>query len=166
MHKHLLLAGFIGIMSLPVWGQAAKSKPKPAVKKSAATATAASTKTTLRFRTTWGIYLSDTLPRPEMLKLLDSALVVRDEKNNKYPVVSFDFTYEKKEPYLNDTTGKPGFYTEAIGESFKGSKLDTLWSNTIKRSLARGEVLYFNNILVNYTGNKLYRVPQVQFTVK
>jgi hypothetical protein len=146
---------------LPTLAQTGKPKATTAPKPAATTV-----KTTLRFRTTWGIFLSDTLPRPELLKLLDSTLVVRDDKNNKYPVVSFDFTYERKEPYLNDTTGKPGFYSEFVGDSFKGDKLPALWAERIKEMLERNEVLYFDNIIINYTGDKLYKVPKLRFNVR
>lgn len=153
MRKYYLLSGlFILIASMPVYAQAKKAKAK-------------TTTNTLRFRSTWGIFLSETLPRPEVLKLLDSSLVVRDEKNNKYPVVSFDFTYEKVEPYLNDSTGKPGTYIEFVGDEFKGDKLPVFWSTRIKETLSKGEVLYFDNIIIKYTGDILYRVPKLQFKV-
>jgi hypothetical protein len=151
MRKYYLLSGlFVVIASMPIYAQAKKAK---------------ATTTTLRFRSTWGIFLSETLPRPELLKLLDSTLVVRDEKNNKYPVISFDFTYEKKEAYLNDSTGKPGVYTEFVGDKFEGDKLPAFWGTRIKETLSKGEVLYFDNIIIKYTGDKLYRVPKLQFTV-
>lgn len=162
MRRCYLLSGLLLLMTgLPTLAQTGKPKATTAPKPAATTV-----KTTLRFRTTWGIFLSDTLPRPELLKLLDSTLVVRDDKNNKYPVVSFDFTYERKEPYLNDTTGKPGFYSEFVGDSFKGDKLPALWAERIKEMLERNEVLYFDNIIINYTGDKLYKVPKLRFNVR
>jgi hypothetical protein len=155
MRKYYLLSGlFVVLGTMPLYAQSVRTK-KPAAAKA----------NTLRFRSTWGIYLSETLPRPEIINLLDSALVVRDEKNNKYPVVSFDFTYEKKEAYLNDTTGKPGIYTEFVGDKFEGDKLTPFWSSRIKETLSKGEVLYFDNIIIKYTGDKLYRVPKLQFKV-
>ena len=154
---------FLLFTSIPALAQTGKPKT-PAAKKPAATAKP--TITALRFRSTWGIFLSDSLPRPEIIKLLDSPLVVRDQKNNKYPVVSFDFTYERKEPYLNDTTGKPGVYTDFVGDSFKGDKLPSLWVERIKEMLERNEVFYFDNIIINYTGDKLYRAPKLKFNVR
>lgn len=154
---------FLLFTSLPALAQTGKPKT-PAAKKPAATAK--TTTTALRLRSTWGIFLSDSLPRPEIVKLLDSPLVVRDQKNNKYPVVSFDFTYERREPYLNDTTGKPGIYTEFVGDSFKGDKLPSLWVERIKEMLERNEVFYFDNIIINYTGDKLYRAPKLKFNVR
>ncbi|SDH13988.1 hypothetical protein [Chitinophaga filiformis] len=154
---------FLLFSSIPALAQTGKPKA-PAAKKPAATTK--TTTTALRFRSTWGIFLSDSLPRPEILKLLDSPLVVRDQKNNKYPVVSFDFTYERKEPYLNDTTGKPGIYTDFVGDSFKGDKLPSLWVERIKEMLERNEVFYFDNIIINYTGDKLYRAPKLKFNVR
>ncbi|WPQ62110.1 hypothetical protein SIO70_27485 [Chitinophaga sancti] len=165
MHKHLILSGILVVMSaFSLYAQSGKPKATPAKKPAATQATTTHTK--LRFRSTWGIFLSDSIPRPEIVKLLDSALVVRDEKNVKYPVVSFDFTYENKEYYLNDSTGKPGIYTEYVGDSFKGDKLPALWVTRIKEMLDKGEVFYFDNIIVNYTGDKLYRVPKLQFIVR
>lgn len=120
----------------------------------------------LRFRTTWGIYLSDSLPRPDVLKVLDSALVVRDGSNNKFPVVSFDFTYEQKEPYVNDTTNQVGFYTEVIGDSFRDNKLSELWRTRLKEMVQKGDVLFFNNIIIKYTGDKFYRAPELKMVVR
>lgn len=166
MRKCYLISGILLLFtSLPALAQT--GKPKTPAKKPAAASTKTSAKTTtLRFRSTWGIFLSDSLPRPEVMKLLDSPLVVRDDKNNKYPVVSFDFTYERREPYLNDTTGKPGFYTEFVGDTFKGDRLPSLWVERIKEMLERNEVFYFDNIIINYTGDKLYRAPKLKFNVR
>lgn len=155
---------FLLFTSFSALAQTGKTQT-PAAKKPAAAP--AKTKTPpIRFRSSWGIFLSDTLPRPELLKLLDSPLVVRDQKNIKYPVVSFEFLYERKEPYLNDTTGKPAFYTEYIGETFKGDRLSPLWAERIKEMLERHEVFYFDNIIINYTGDKLYLAPKLQFNVR
>lgn len=145
----------------------ATAQSKPAVKKPVAKPAAAqpSAQKPLRFRTTWSIFLSDTLPRPEVLKLLDSALTVRDGNNQKFPVVSFDFTYEKKEPFVNDTTNEVSIYTEYVGDSFKSDKISTAWSSRLKESIQKGEVLFFNNIVIRYTGDKLYRVPELKITV-
>ena len=126
MRKCYLISGILLLFtSLPALAQT--GKPTTPAKKPAASAKTSANTTTLRFRSSWGIVLSDSLPRPEVMKLLDSPLVVRDDKNNKYPVVSFDFTYERIEPYLNDTTGKHGFYTEFVSDSLKGDKLPSLW---------------------------------------
>lgn len=163
MMKQLLitLALFTGISATTL---AQASKPKPAAKPAKPAAATADGK--LRFRTTWGIYLSDSIPRPEVLKILDSALVVRDQKNNKFPVVSFDFIYEAKEAYMNDTTSQVGFYTETTGDSFKGGRLSPLWSQRLKETIQKGESLIFSNIVIHYTEDKFYRVPELRVTVR
>ena len=155
MLRSLLIYGLLVAGSVPVYAQSAKGKPAE--------------KKQLRFRTTWGVFLSDTLPRPEVVKLLDSALVVRDQQNNKFPVISFDFTYEKKEPYVNDTTGRAGVYTEFTGDSFKSDRLSPLWSSRLKDMLQKGEVLYFDNIIIKYPGgkeDKYYKVPEVKMVIR
>lgn len=164
MTKQLLitLALFTGISATA----AAQSKPKPAAKPAASASAATAADKKLRFRTTWGIYLSDSIPRPEVLKILDSALVVRDHKNNKFPVVSFDFIYEAKEAYVNDTTSQVGFYTETTGDMFKGDRLSELWSKRLKETIQKGESLIFSNIIIQYTEGTFYRVPELRITVR
>lgn len=143
-------------------GAFAQQKPvkKPAPAKQA------EDKKPLRFTTSWHIFLSDSIPRPELLNVLDSALVVRDNQKKRYPVVSFDFTYEKKEPYLNDTTREVMIAVDLRGDSFKSDRLSTAWVNRLKEDLEKGDVLLFNNIVVRYTGDKFYRVPELKIVVR
>ncbi len=152
MLRSFLIYGLLLAGCIPAYAQSNKSKTAE--------------KKPLKFRSSWGIFLSDTLPRPEVIKLLDSSLVVRDQQNNKYPVVSFEFTYEQKQPYINDTTGRAGVYTEFIGDNFKSDKLSALWSTRLKEMLDKGEVLYFDNIIIKYPGNKYYRVPELKFVIR
>ena len=163
----MLSAVLLSALAMPALAQVKTGIKPPAPKTvTAAPNTAMHKKTDLRFRSTWGIYLSDTLPRTELLKLLDTDLSVRDQKNNKYEVISFEFTYEQKTPYVNDSTNKPSVYTEYLGDNFKTSKLSPLWSNKLKESLLRGEVLFFTNIIVKFPPDKFYKVPDLRFVVR
>ena len=120
----------------------------------------------MKLRSSWSIYLSDTLPKTEVLKLLDSALIVRDEKNIKYPIVSFAFTYERHEPYLNDTTGQPAVYKDFTGDNFKTATLSPAWSKSLKETLQTGDILYFDEIIIKYAEEKFYKAPSLQIKVK
>ncbi len=89
---------------------------------------------------------------------------MRDNKNNKFPVVSFDFLYEAKEAYVNDTTSQVGFYTETTGDSFKGDRLPELWSKRLKETVQKGEALIFsisssNTRTINSTAYRNYASP-------
>lgn len=137
-----------------------KAVKKPAPVKQAAE------KKPLRFTTAWHIFLSDSIPRPEILKVLDSALTVRDDKKQKFPVVSFDFTYEKLEPYVNDTTREVTIARDLTGDSFRSDRLSTAWVNRLKEDLSKGDVLLFNNIVVRYAGDKFYRAPELKIVVR
>ncbi|MET6996193.1 hypothetical protein [Chitinophaga defluvii] len=145
---------------LPIYAQTGKGKTTG---KSTAPA---QKKPSPKLRATWGIFLSDTLPRPEVLKLLDSTIVVRDQNNKKYPVIAFQFTYEQNEPYLNDTTGKPGVYKEFNGDNFKSNKLPLIWSNELKKTLQKGDVIYFDSIIVEYAEKDYYLAPKLKFEVR
>ncbi len=139
-------------------GATAQAKPRPAVKKPAVAKP-------LHFRTSWGIFLSDTLPRNEVVKLLDSALTVRDGNNKTYPVVSFDFTYDQREALQDEKTKEVKVYTESTGDSFRSDKLSPLWSKHLKQTIQKGEVLFFNNIVIQYAADKFYRAPELKVTV-
>ncbi|NSL91085.1 hypothetical protein ECE50_029955 [Chitinophaga sp. Mgbs1] len=163
MQKHLFIAVFLLATAVkPVLAQSVRkpaiaTKPKPA---------ANTGKKPAKLRSSWGIFLSDTLPKNEVVKLLDSALTVRDEKNNKYAVISFAFTYEQHTPYLNDTTGMPAIYKDFTGDNFRSSALPPLWSNRLKETLQSGDVLYFDNIIIRYAEEKYYMAPALRIHVK
>ncbi|RFS20585.1 hypothetical protein DVR12_18660 [Chitinophaga silvatica] len=163
MHKKLLLSCLLPFSFTLVFAQNSK---KPAPKAATAITTTTTDKRPAKLRSSWSIFLSDTLPKNEVVKLLDSALIVRDEKNIKYPVVSFAFTYEKHEPYLNDTTGHVGIYKDYTGDNFKSASLSPLWSSSLKNSLESGDVLYFDDIIIKYTGDKLYKAPPIKINIK
>lgn len=167
MLKHLSAFIFLLLMLNTAASAQSGRKPVPATKALSATkAPAATSKRPAKLRSSWGLFLSDTLPKSQVAKLLDSALVVRDEKNHLYPVLSFAFTYEQHQPYLNDTTGQPGIYKDYTGDNFKTSRLPALWSTRLKESLQQGDVLYFDDILIEYVPDKLYRAPSLRITVK
>ncbi|PSL48102.1 hypothetical protein CLV51_102964 [Chitinophaga niastensis] len=158
MLKHLLYILLLGTAATPVLAQA-KKKAAPA-------AATVSNKRPTKLRSSWGVFLSDTLPKSEIIKLLDSSLVVRDEKNVKYPIISFAFTYERHEPYLNDTTGQPAVYKDFTGENFKQGSLSALWSSRLKELLQTGDILYFDEIIIRYAGEKYYKAPALRIDVK
>ncbi|MBC9915254.1 hypothetical protein [Chitinophaga varians] len=161
MLKHLSAFIFLLLMiNVNTFAQSGK-KPVPATK-----GAPVSNKRPAKLRSSWGLFLSDTLPKSQVVRLLDSALVVRDEKNHLYPVISFAFTYEQHQPYLNDTTGQAAIYKDYTGDNFKTSRLPALWSSRLKESLQQGDVLYFDDILIEYVPDKLYRAPSLRITVK
>ncbi|MFB6453647.1 hypothetical protein ACE38W_00120 [Chitinophaga sp. Hz27] len=167
MIKHLLVFSFL--LSAAA-AQAQTSKPG-GIKSSAAKAhtpaiTATTAKKPAKLISTWGIFVGDSLPKNEIVKLLDSSLIVRDEKNVKYPVISFAFTLEQHEPYLNDTTGQPSLYKDYTGDNFKQSKMTATWVNGLKANLDKGDILYFDEILIQHPNGKVYKAPALKFTVR
>lgn len=116
-------------------------------------------------KTSWGNCQKGTLPKSEVLKLLDSGLVVRDEKNMTYQVLHFDFGYEKKELSVNDTTGMPEVVSEYIAYPFQGNQLSPLWNVRLKQRIQPSEALYFDNIIVLGPNKKKYLAPPLKFVI-
>ncbi|NIG57684.1 hypothetical protein [Chitinophaga sp. Cy-1792] len=169
MIKHLLVFSFV-LGSAAVQAQTTKpaSAKTPAAKPATHTpaGAAVAAKRPMKLVSTWGIFLGDSLPKNEIVKLLDSSLIVRDEKNVKYPVISFAFTLEQHEPYLNDTTGQPAIYKDYTGDNFKQAKMTTIWANGLKANLGKGDILFFDEILVQQPNGKVYKAPSLKFTVR
>ena len=163
MHKKLLLSILLVCAVSALFAQSVK---KPVKAPAPTTNSAAASKHPTKLKSSWSIFLSDTLPKSEVIKLLDSALIVRDEKNIKYPVISFAFTYEKHEPYLNDTTGQVGIYKDYTGDNFKSANLSSIWAGGLKNNIESGDVLYFDEIIIQYSADKLYKAPALRFSVK
>jgi hypothetical protein len=117
-------------------------------------------------KTIWGNFLGDSLPASKIMELVDSSLHALDQNKRFYQIESFKFLYEEKEPYLNEK-GQVAFYVDAIGDQFKGDSLPTIWRNRIKETLKPGDVLYFNNIIVQLKGStERYLAPALTFYVK
>ena len=51
--------------------------------------------------------------------------------------------YEKKEPYINDTTQEVTIATDLTGDSFKSDRLAPVWVKRLKEALEKGDVLFF-----------------------
>ncbi len=106
-----------------------------------------------------GIYTGNdiTITVDEGKKIIGLPLTVKDNKNNIYPVVSYDFAYKRIGYTEDEETGKISAESDTIADHFTDVPLAPLWVNTIKDTLQTGEQFHFLDIIVRDTkGHNFY----------
>jgi hypothetical protein len=107
---------------------------------------------------TIGKLVTGTYTVAQLKKIIDSALVLKDAKGNKYTIDKCSFLYKRKTKFEDDETGKKGTGWEYVEKILKnGAQLDSLWKTTIKNELQAGEELMFANIMAD--SKKGFKIP-------
>ncbi|HEY6082170.1 MAG TPA: hypothetical protein VIU45_01855 [Chitinophagaceae bacterium] len=115
--------------------------------------------------TSLGNVLSNTLPKSMMQGLLDSSLIARDQHNNVYSIVDFDFGYQRSETAA-DSTGQPKKVVDYLSWNFRANRLDSLWRTRIKAEINTGDELYFDHIVAEGSDGKRYKSSPLKFIIR
>lgn len=102
----------------------------------------------------------------EGTQLVGLPLKITDEKNNQYPVVSYQFLYRQKSYILNDETGKKEKVFTISADRFKETPLPKLWVDIIRQRLQPEEQLYFFDIVVRDKEGREFFAPEIKITIK
>ncbi len=102
----------------------------------------------------------------EGTQLVGLPLKITDEKNNQYPVVSYQFLYRQKSYILNDETGKKEKVFTISADRFKETPLPKLWVDIIRQRLQPEEQLYFFDIVVKDKEGRDFFAPEIKITIK
>jgi hypothetical protein len=90
--------------------------------------------------------------------MIDSSLVLKDEKGKKYPISRCTFMYKRKNTYEDEITGEKKVSWEYLSKELRNNEqLDEFWRKTIKEDLKKGEELIFERILGD--SQKGYMIP-------
>ena len=102
----------------------------------------------------------------EGTQLVGLPLKITDEKNNQYPVVSYQFLYRQKSYILNDESGKKEKVFTISANRFKETPLPKLWVDNIRQRLQSEEQLYFFDIVVKDKEGREFFAPEIKITIK
>ena len=82
--------------------------------------------------------------------LVDSNLVITDEKGKRYSFAKCSFLYKRKMTYTDENTGEKKVTWEYLNKELRNNEqLDAFWRTTIKQDLKKDEALIFEKILVD-----------------
>ena len=102
----------------------------------------------------------------EGTQLVGLPLKITDEKNNQYPVVSYQFLYRQKSYILNDETGEKEKVFTISADRFNETPLPKLWVENIRQRLQPEEQLYFFDIVVKDKEGREFFAPEIKITIK
>lgn len=99
-------------------------------------------------------------------QLVGLPLKIVDDKNNQYPVSSYQFLYRQKSYMLNEETGKKEVSFTIAAARFDKTPLPKVWIDNIKGRLQKDEQLYFFDIVVKDKEGREFFAPELKITIK
>ena len=99
-------------------------------------------------------------------QLVGLPLKVVDDKNNIYPIESYQFLYRQKSYILDDETGKRETTFTLAADRFDTTPLPKMWVDNIAGRLQPEEQLYFFDIVVKDKQGRRFFAPELKITIK
>jgi hypothetical protein len=141
----------------------AAQKPKPVVKP----ATVQKSKLPKLYTSLGNISDSvSSVTADEAIQLINKPLTINDDKKAVYTISSYQCMYKRKGVTEDEESGKVSPITSISVQRFTTSPITTLWRNIITEQLKPGEEIYFFDIVVKGTNNKLFFAPNIKLLIK
>ena len=102
----------------------------------------------------------------EGTQLVGLPLKITDEKNNQYPVVSYQFLYRKRGVTENEETGKVTPITSIVSNRFKVTPLPDTWASQVKEQVKPGEELFFFDVIAKDAQGRIMYAPNLKIMVR
>ena len=104
--------------------------------------------------------------KEEASQLIGLPLKIVDDKNNTYPVDSYQFLYRRKSAVRNDNTGKKETVFTIVADRFFATPLPKIWIENTKDQFQTDEQLYFFDIVVKDKEGRKFFAPELKITIK
>ena len=98
-------------------------------------------------------------------RLIDSPLVVKDQKGRSYPVAKFTLQYTFTSVYVDSQTKQRKERKDFRMQTFEGPLLTEMWIASIKENVQSGDLIVFDNVLIRQPNGKLRLVPDITIKV-
>ena len=120
-----------------------------------------------QFFVTFGNLTSGSFAPEQLKKNIDSALIVKDKKGTKYPVVRFRINYSFTNSFRDSETELLKKVRDFRAADFYDTAfLSTNWAESIKDNAKKGDELLFNFIMIRQPNGKKLLVPDWKATIK
>lgn len=101
-----------------------------------------------------------------LARIIDSSVVVSDQKGNKYPVVRFRSIYKFKSSYEDPATGERKTTDDMRVNDFSHTALmSEQWRQSIKDNIAKGDQMILDNVIVQLKNGTKIMAPAITFKV-
>lgn len=104
--------------------------------------------------------------KEEASQLIALPLKVVDDKNNRYPIDSYQFLYRRKSFVQNDENGKKEVTFTIVADRFFATPLPKVWIDNTKDQFQKDEQLYFFDIVVKDKEGRIFFAPELKITIQ
>lgn len=99
-------------------------------------------------------------------RIVDSPLVARDERGNKYTIVRFRSIYKFKSSYEDSETGiKKTTDDMRVNDFSNTGTMTELWRQSIKDNMVKGDQMILDNVIVRLKNGDKIMAPAIIFKV-
>ena len=145
--KNLLILSLFGFLTITGFSQTGKPAPK--------------------FQAFLAGSKGGDMPVSEIKRIIDSGLVVKDEKGLSYPVARFTVGYRFTSSYEDEASGEKKTTNDFRSQEYSDeNKMSELWRESVKDNIKPGDELLLFNIMVRLKNGKKMLVNQISFKVK
>ena len=107
------------------------------------------------YTVTLGGYKDANIPADQFKRVVDSALTVRDEKGNSYPISRFRINYTFATSFTDSETQQlKNFKDFRAADFYDTNKLTEVWRSSIKDNSKKGDEVIINNIIIKLRNGK------------
>lgn len=101
-----------------------------------------------------------------LAKIVDSALVARDESSNNYSIIRFRVFYKFKSTYQDEDSGQKKSTDDMRTSDFTNTAvMPELWRSSIKDNIKKGDEMILDNIIVLLKNGSKVMAPAITFKV-
>lgn len=97
--------------------------------------------------------------------LIDSPLVVKDEKGKIFPLVRYTFNYSFSSVYVDGETKQRKVRQDFRSKTFETPTLPEVWRSSIKENVRNGDVIFFNDIIILMPDGKKRMVEDLKIVI-
>jgi hypothetical protein len=103
----------------------------------------------------------------QLQKIVDSPLIVKDEKGIAYAIKSFRINYTFRSSYKDEETDKVKEVKDFRAYDFSNTdRLSEDWRNSIKDNVKKEDEMLINNIVVRLKNGKSFFAPELKLKVQ
>ena len=113
------------------------------------------------YTVTLGGFRDANIPAVLFKRIVDSAITVRDDKGNRYPVVRFRINYTFTSTFRDSETQKMKTIRDfRAADFFDTPRLSEVWAASLKDNAAKDDEVIINNVIIRLKNGKKLMVPE------
>jgi hypothetical protein len=115
----------------------------------------------------WGGYAQGNINAEEFKKIVDSAITVKDEKGNKYPVTRFRINYIFLSTYKDSESQMVKSVQDLrVFDFYDTPSLTDVWRSSIRDNAKTGDTILINNLIVKLKNGKKTLAPDFKASLE